>query len=279
MTASLSGLRVVIAQLFPDRLNLYGDRGNVAALAQRAAWRGAIVERRDIRTDASADEFADLDVIVAGGGPDGDQIAVAHALDRLGDPLAEALAGGASLLAICGAYQNLGRYYASSRGDLLHGPALLDVETAAPAVGRRMVGGVVVTLPADLPIAAAGRASAEAADQAGEEQTLVGFENHAGRSYAGSTARPLGRVGIGQGNNGEDRSEGLLAMPGEGGLAGLRLASYLHGPLLPANPHVADLLLGAALTRRGITDLGLLDDRMEWETHATNAGRWLRRAA
>ncbi len=279
MSGGLSGLRVVIAQLFPERLNLYGDTGNVRTLIQRSVWRGADVELRTIDTYADEDCLVGVDVIVAGGGPDADQVAVAHGLTRLGGALDEAVRSGASLLAICGAFQNLGHAYATVDGVVLKGPGLLDVRTAAPRSGRRMVGGVTAVLDAHSPIAVLGRASAAASGFAGQERTIVGFENHAGRTFVAAGAKPLGRVSIGQGNNGEDRSEGLLEGPGQGGIAGLRLASYLHGPLLPANPHVADYVLGAALVRKGVRELGLLDDHDEWAAHAANARRWNGRRA
>ncbi|HEY5521504.1 MAG TPA: hypothetical protein VIK08_12685 [Candidatus Limnocylindrales bacterium] len=264
----------MIAQLFPERLNLYGDAGNVQTLVQRAAWRGADVELRTVHIEADASEFADVDLIIAGGGPDSDQFAVARGLERLGDALSDAVRSGASLLAVCGGFQNLGQFYVNSEGDRLRGPGLLNVETTAPRVGRRMVGGVVAKLDPESPIAAIGRMSAALAGFAGQENTVVGFENHAGRSHLGPGVHALGRVPHGHGNNGVDATEGLLALPRENGILGLRVASYLHGPLLPANPHLADLLLSAALARHGVTNLIALDDRAEWAAHAANARRW-----
>ena len=267
---------MVIAQLFPERLNLYGDAGNVRTLVQRATWRGATVEVRSVRTDADASALIDVDVIVGGGGPDSDQTAVALGLEKIGESLCKAVGDGASLLAICGAFQNLGHSYETSAGKHLRGPGLLNVETTAPTSGRRMVHGVVVTLEANSPIAAIGRGSADRAGFAGQEGTLVGFENHSGRTQLGSGARPLGHVALAHGNNGTDGEEGLLALPGDDGLKGLRVASYLHGPLLPANPHLADFILAAALARQGVTTMEPLDDRVEWATHAANAQRWHR---
>ena len=131
----------MIAQLFPERLNLYGDAGNVRSLIQRATWRGANVELRTVRTDADVSALVDVDVIVGGGGPDSDQVAVAQGLELLGGALRQAIGGGASLLAICGAFQNLGHSYETSAGRRLPGPGLLNVETVASGVGRRMVHG------------------------------------------------------------------------------------------------------------------------------------------
>ena len=264
----------MIAQLFPERLNLYGDAGNVRTLVQRAAWRGADVELRTVDIEADASVFDGVDLIIAGGGPDSDQFAVARGLVRLADALSDAVQRGASLLAVCGGFQNLGQFYVTSKGDRLRGPGLLNVETVAPKVGRRIVGGVVARLDPDSPIACVGRNSAALAGFAGQENTVVGFENHAGRTNLGPGVHALGRVPVGHGNNGSDATEGLLALPREDGVLGLRVASYLHGPLLPANPHLADLLLSAALARHGVTSLIALDDRAEWAAHAANARRW-----
>ena len=229
---------------------------------------------RTVDNEVDASALNDVDLIVAGGGPDSDQFAVARVLDQIGDALCDSIGRGASLLAVCGAYQNLGHFYETSAGDRLPGPGLLNVETAAPSAGRRMVGGVVVRLDPDSPIAAIGRTSAAAAGFAGQENTVVGFENHAGRSRLGLGVRALGHVPHGHGNNGDDATEGLLALPLEEGLLGLRVATYLHGPILPANPHVADFLLSAALARHGGLELSALDDRAEWAAHAANARRW-----
>ncbi|MGZ8437714.1 MAG: hypothetical protein ACXWXR_04130, partial [Candidatus Limnocylindrales bacterium] len=115
---------------------------------------------------------------------------------------------------------------------------------------------------------------AAAAGFPGQEQTIVGFENHAGRTFLGERVRALGRVDRGHGNNGVDRGEGVIALPGEAGIAGLRIGTYLHGPLLPRNPHLADFILASVLESRGIADLAALPDEAEWAGHAAFAGRW-----
>lgn len=266
-----------IVHLFPELLNLYGDRGNIAALAKRARWRGFDVEIRTIEATATASPIR-ADIIFIGGGPDHMQVGAARTLARMEGALARAVADGAALLAVCGGFQNLGYDYRSPHVGTLAGPGLFHVSTEAQDGARRIVGGVVAKLPDGSPIAAVGRASAMAAGFAGQERTLVGFENHSGRTFLGERARPLGEVGPGHGNNGLDGGEGVIAFPGESGIAGLRVGTYLHGPLLPRNPHLADFILATVVSRRGIDELTPLPDGAEWAGHAAFADRWQSRS-
>ena len=265
--------RLRIVHLFPDLLNLYGDRGNIVALTQRARWRGIDVDIRSIEATATGGPLT-ADIIFIGGGPDHMQVGAARALAKLEEPLAHAVAEGAAILAVCGGFQNLGDAYRSILAGTLSGPSLFDASTEAPAGASRLVGGVVARLADGSPIASLGRASAAAAGFAGQEQTIVGFENHSGRTFLGPRAHALGRVGPGHGNNGVDGGEGIIALPGEAGLAGLRVGTYLHGPLLPRNPHLADFILASALTRHGTKGLPALPDDAEWAAHAAFADRW-----
>lgn len=267
--------RLRIAHLLPDLLNLYGDRGNVLTLAQRARWRGIDCEIHSIEATAAGDPIS-ADVIFIGGGPDHMQIGAARALAKMEGPLARAISDGAALLAVCGGFQNLGDAYRSLLAGNLTGPGLFDASTEAPPGASRLVGGVVVQLDKGSPIVALGTASAAAAGFAGQEQTIVGFENHSGRTFLGRRAHALGQVGRGHGNNGTDGGEGVIALPGEAGMAGLRVGTYLHGPLLPRNPHLADFILGAVLIGRGVTSLSPLPDDAEWAAHAAFADRWSR---
>jgi CobQ-like glutamine amidotransferase family enzyme len=258
--------RVVIAHLFPEALNLYGDRGNIDTLVRRAAWRGIEAEVRDVGAgDAAA--LRGADVIFIGGGADQHQRAVADTLMDLADPLRRAIDEGAALLAVCAGYQNLGHAFRSPLVGEIRGPGLLDVETEMIAGAERFVGGIVIELAADSPVA-----GAMAIDPV--RRQVVGFENHSGRTTVGPTMRPLGRVLVGRGNDGSSGFEGALAMPGEGGLAGLRIGTYLHGPLLPRNPHLADLVLAMGLGRGRPAVLAALPDEAEWLAHDRFAADW-----
>jgi hypothetical protein len=240
-------MRVVVGHLYPDYLNIYADRGNIAVLAGRARWRGIGL---DVMPIGLGDPIpVDIDLFYVGGGQDREQALVAGDLAARGPALAEALAGGAALLAVCGGYQLLGRFYRDRSGAELPGAGVLPLHTIAGE--RRMIGDVL--LHCDLPHA--GR------------RTIAGFENHAGRTFLDAGAEPLGRVVAGFGNNGEDGHEGCRA--------GRAIGTYLHGPLLPRNPWLADWLLAQALARQAgaAPDLGPLPDDLERTAHEVAAGR------
>jgi CobQ-like glutamine amidotransferase family enzyme len=230
-----------VGWLYPDLMNIYGDRGNILTLLKRAEWRDFDARLIELGR-GTIKGMEDVDVFFFGGGQDREQALVYEDLIESKQPLLErAVAGGAGVLAVCGGYQLLGHYYQTADGDRFPGIGLIDVRTEAGK--RRFIGDVVVdTDLADL-----------------HPQTLVGFENHSGRTYLGPEARPLGRVRMGFGNNGEDHTEGCLQGP--------ILGTYLHGSLLPKNPQLADHLIRSALERRGITDLAPLDDAAEIAAH------------
>lgn len=256
--------RLVIAHLFPDALNLYGDLGNIVTLARRAQWRGIAPEIRGIGAGDAA-KLAGADVIFIGGGADQHQRAVADALIALADPLRRAIDDGAALLAVCAGYQNLGHAFRSPHVGEIPGPGLLDVETEMPAGAERFVGGIAIEVDEDSPIARA--------DHHGRRR-IVGFENHSGRTTLGPAMRPLGSVLIGRGNDGASGAEGAIALPGDGGMAGLRIGTYLHGPLLPRNPHLADFVLASGLGRGAPIALAPLPDDAEWDAHERFAAHW-----
>lgn len=222
-----------IAHLYPDLMSIYGDRGNVLALAQRARWRDIAVEVRPYTVGATFD--ADWpDLWFFGGGQDqGQDIVGADLSGANGDALKASLRHGAAALTVCGGYQLLGHEYIPETGPTIPGLGVLDVRTRAGAV--RFVGNLVADTP---------------------DGVLVGFENHSGRTYLGPKAKPLGTVVVGNGNNGEDKTEGAV----QGKIVG----TYSHGSCLPKNPWLADRLLTWALERRhGLQKLVLLDDREE----------------
>lgn len=230
-----------IAHLFPELLNLYADRGNLAVLRARAIVRGLDIEIVPIRLGDPLD-LAELDMLLLGGGSDREQMVVAQELPRYRDDFRQAVEADMPILAICGGYQLLGDYYELPTGDMIKGLHLLDMYTQAP-IGPRLIGNVAIEW---------------VTGHKGGRSTIVGFENHGGRTY--HPYPPLGRVLSGHGNNGQDGFEGLYYR----GVIG----TYIHGPLLPKNPHLADHLLTAARAFRGIEEpLTVLDDTLEWRAH------------
>ena len=210
------------------------------------------------------------DLVIIGGGQDREQETVARELTRLGDQLIDLVAGGTALLAVCGGYQNLGIAYRTSRGTELPCPGLLPVSTDGFGSEPRLVGSILAQMAIDLPLSDTDPA---------HDRTIVGFENHGGRTFLAAGAQSLATVEIGHGNNGIDGTEGVLVLPDEGGLSGLRIGTYLHGPLLPRNPHIADALLACALARgQGPVELAPLDDRLEWAAHDQARDRMRRTA-
>ncbi len=219
--AGLPAVRVV--SLYPDVMDVYADGGNLIALAARCRRRGIELECIDVSLGDALPAAADL--VLIGGGQDREQTRVAPELAAHGARLRAWRDEGVAMLAVCGGYQLFGRDYRTSAGVELPGAAVFDVTTVAPAPGEpRHVGEVLAHC---------------ALPEGGE---LAGFENHAGRSYLGPGARPFARVERGRGNNGEDGTEGALAAEAIG--------TYLHGPLLPRHPALADRLLAAALRHR-----------------------------
>jgi CobQ-like glutamine amidotransferase family enzyme len=235
-----------LGHLYPDYLNIYADRGNIAVLAERARARGHELDVRGLSVGDPAPPPGEIDLFYVGGGQDREQALVAADLAGKADALREAVAGGAAFLAVCGGYQLLGRFYRDRAGVELPGIALLPLHTAAGE--RRMIGDVL------LDCEWAGR-------------TLAGFENHGGRTYLDPGAEPLGRVLAGFGNDGESGYEGCRA--------GRVYGTYLHGPLLPRNGWFADRVLADALAHgtREDVDLPPLSDELETAAHAVSADR------
>jgi lipid II isoglutaminyl synthase (glutamine-hydrolysing) len=217
-------------------------------LVRRAQWRDLPVSVTEVRLGEAVDPDA-ADLFFVGGGEDRQQRIAADDLSRVKrSALEDAVGGGAVVLAVCGGYQLVGRFYRPAEGEALPGVGLLDLWTEHPGPGaRRLIGNLVI-------------------DVAGMDEPLVGFENHGGRTHLGPGARPLGRVVSGFGNNGEDG--------GEGAVSGRVYGTYLHGPLLPKNPAFADRLIREALERRhpGAT-LSPLPDTAAARARAVMLGR------
>jgi CobQ-like glutamine amidotransferase family enzyme len=240
-------VRIVVAHLYPDYLNIYADRGNIAVLARRAGWRGHELEVRPVSVGDRLPAEASL--LYVGGGPDREQALVARDVAARGGELREAAAAGVAGLAVCGGYQLFGRSYRDTAGTELPGAGILPLETVAGE--RRMIGDVL--LDCDL--------------GDGARRPLAGFENHAGRTVLDAGAEPLGRVVHGFGNDGASGFEGCRA--------GRIVGTYLHGPLLPRNPWLADWLLEQALAHASGEDVRLapLDDGLEAAAQAVSAER------
>jgi hypothetical protein len=237
-------VNVRVGHLYPDYLNIYADRGNIAVLAARAAARGHDLEVVAVGPGDAVP--GGIDLFYVGGGQDREQALVAQDLAGKRDALHDAVAGGAAFLAVCGGYQLLGRFYRDRAGVELPGIALLPLHTVAGE--RRMIGDVLL-------------------DCTWADQTLAGFENHAGRTHLDEGAQPLGGVLHGFGNDGVSGAEGCR----DGRVYG----TYLHGPLLPRNPWFADRLLADALAHRtgSEVDLPPLDDSLERAAHAVSSER------
>lgn len=233
------GMIIRIAHLYPDMLNLYGDRGNIIALTERMKARNI-----DVITDAvtmgksfNADDY---DILFIGGGQDFEQDVLLSDLKKGKDvQIHKAIQNGTVMLAICGGYQMLGKYYKTYDGKMLEYMGALDFYTEGKE--ERMIGNY--------------------AFRTKEGIEIVGFENHSGRTYLGKGVEPLGKVIKGYGNNGEDSTEGIRYKNTFG--------TYSHGPVLPKNPDFADLLISKAIENKyGKTELAKLDDSLEAKARA-----------
>lgn len=214
---------VRLCHLYPDQMNIYADRGNIAVLRRRLEWRGLRLEVTETAHGDPVDP-ARHDLYYLGGGQDRDQRIVAHDLRDKAGALRSAAADGAAFLWVCGGIQLAGVGYTDAGGERLPGVGILDLDTEAGA--DRLIGDLVIAATLD-----------------GETREVVGYENHVGRTLLGPDASPLGTVVHGHGNDG---SSGL-----EGAVADHVIGTYLHGPLLPKNPWVADTVLGWALDHGG----------------------------
>ncbi len=225
-------MKLTIGHLYPELLNLYGDRGNIICMVQRLRWRGIDAEVKEFDLNDKID-FSKLDIILLGGGSDREQLLVCNRLKRIKKDFIDYVEQGGVVLAICGGYQLLGNYY--KMGDeTIEGLGVVNIHTERG--DSRLISNIVLQSELfPLPI--------------------VGFENHGGRTFIGDY-QPLGKVLSGHGNNNKDKGEGILYKN--------VIGTYLHGPLLPKNPHLCDYLLQTALNRRfGKVDLPELDDKDE----------------
>ncbi len=234
----MTGHRLRVCALYPDLMNIYADRGNIAVLRARCEWRGIGFELSASSLGEQLDPDAH-DLLYIGGGQDRDQVAVAHDLvETKREAVLAATERGVPLLAVCGGYQLLGTTYEIG-DEHIPGIGLADLRTVREE-GPRLIGNCAIE-----------------ADLGAGPRVIAGFENHGGRTYLGSAAEPLGRVVRGHGNNGADGTEGVRVRN--------VIGTYLHGPLLPKNVWLADRLIELAL---GV-ELEPLDDRLEDAAHAS----------
>ncbi|HEX2427387.1 MAG TPA: hypothetical protein VHI53_05635 [Gaiellaceae bacterium] len=246
-------MRIRVGHLYPEYLNIYADRGNIAVLSRRALLRRHELEVRAISLGDELDPAA-YDLLYVGGGQDREQALIAPDLAAKGEAVRAAQERGVAILAVCGGYQLLGRGYRGRDGSYMPGAGLFAHETIAGEV--RMIGDVLLDCELDR----------------GTRRQLAGFENHAGRTLLDEGSPPLGRVVYGFGNDGASGFEGCRI--------GNAIGTYLHGPLLPRNPWLADWLIARALTHAGAGGVGLLtplDDELEAEAFRVAADRARRR--
>lgn len=237
-------MKLTIGHLYPDLLNLYGDRGNIQCFRKRLAWRGI---EADVIPFSSGDkiDFTGLDLVLLGGGSDREQELVCGYLKEIRQAMKEYVENGGVLLAVCGGYQLLGNYYKTDK-KLIEGLEILDIYTEWEQ--ERLVSNLIL-------------------DTSIVKTPIVGFENHGGRTYIGDYT-PLGRVAFGFGNTGRTGYEGIVYKN--------VIATYLHGPLLPKNPEVCDWLLARALKRKygEAIKLEKLSDELEYQANEYIVNRY-----
>lgn len=226
-------MKITIGHLYPDLLNLYGDRGNIQCLMKRCIWRGIEAETITFELNDTID-FSNLDIVLLGGGSDREQMLVCEKLKEIQKDFKEYVEQDGVVIAICGGYQLLGNYYKTAQG-MIQGLSLVDMYTEQG--DSRLIDNIV--LQSDL-----------------FEMPVVGFENHGGRTFIGDN-KPLGKVLYGSGNDGKSGYEGVVYRN--------VIGTYLHGPLLPKNPQLADELILRALRRKYGKDIVLapLNDSQE----------------
>lgn len=233
---------LTIGWFYPDLMNTYGDLGNVTVLKQRAIWAGIDVKIRRVDLGAVTKEDKTIDLMIMGGAQDRQQAIVSEDLLKHKRKLIETLIqGGTPALFVCGAYQFMGSHYITAEGSVLDGLNIFDLYTEHPGTDtERLVGNVVLK------------------SELFPDTTIVGFENHGGRTYLGKGMKSFADVVNGHGNNGTDRLEGVLYKHAIG--------TYLHGPLLPKNPFIADWLVTKAIEHKYQQPARLNFPSVEFET-------------
>jgi len=251
---------LTLVHLYPDHLNLYGDTGNLIVLQRRCQWLGIDCTVRSL-TMAATPQPGEADLYFMGGGQDNDQVAVVEDFHRLKAATIQAdTEAGVVFLGVCGGYQLLGHTFLMGNGETTRGLGIINVTTEAPGteVTQRCIGNLVVEVN---PVIYQEMMGMYATTKA-IPKTLVGFENHSGQTHLGAGVEPLARTIAGFGNNASAEHEGARYRNVFG--------SYMHGSLLPKNPHFADYLIWLALRRKygdGAPSIPVLADTEELAAH------------
>lgn len=244
-------MKLQIGWLYPELMSTYGDRGNIFVLTKRCEWRGISVEVIPIDFTSTINNLRCCDLIFGGGAQDRQQgILIDDLRDSKGPVLKKMFARGIPGLFVCGAPQLLGHYYMAGDGKKLTGLGIFDMESTHFGKNKpRCIGNIIAKLP--------------------DGKTIVGFENHGGRTYLGKGVKPFAKTIKGNGNNGEDGTEGAVYKN--------CIATYSHGPFLPKNPHIADWLIAKALEVKygKKIELAKLDDSLEWQAHEAILQRFI----
>ena len=234
---------IKIGWLYPELMSTYGDRGNIIVLTKRCEWRKIKVAVLRIDFKTTEKEIESCDLIFGGGAQDRQQgILVGDLREKKGPVLKKMFDRGIPGLFVCGAPQLLGHYYMTGDGKKLEGLGIFDMVSKHFGKKKpRCIGNTIGKLP--------------------DGKTVVGFENHGGRTYLGPGVKPFAKVIKGCGNNGEDGTEGAIYKN--------CIATYSHGPFLPKNPHIADWLIAKTLEvkYKKVIPLEQLDDSLEWQAH------------
>ncbi|MBR3322940.1 glutamine amidotransferase [Candidatus Saccharibacteria bacterium] len=235
-------MKLKILHLYPKEMNLYGDHGNVLTLVKRCEWRG--IKTEVIEHEPGDPIPDDIDIIFGGGGQDSNQDKIEDDLRKIGPKLKKLVEADVPTLVVCGLYQLFGDYFETAEGKIIHGIDILDIATKAGPT--RLIGNVIISTP--------------------EFGEIVGYENHSGLTTLGKNVTAFGTVVKGYGNNSEDFTEGAKYKN--------CIGTYLHGPILPKNPRLADYFIKKALEKRGNTNkLERLNDSIEHRAHKVASSR------
>ncbi|MFA5770689.1 MAG: cobalamin biosynthesis protein CobQ [Patescibacteria group bacterium] len=238
-------MEIKIGWLYPDLMSTYGDRGNIITLSYRLSKMGMKSIVNKISINEPGELISKMDLIFMGGAQDKQQEIVNKDLINKGAFLKKAINDGVPGLYVCGAYQFLGKYYKEADGNIINGIGAFDLYTESPGSNiPRCIGNIIIE------------------SELFPGVKLVGFENHGGRTYLADKKLAFANVVQGYGNNGEDRTEGIYYKNSFG--------TYLHGPILPKNPEIADYLIIKAVERKYGKNVKLNKIDNLWEEKARN---------